>query len=157
MQNKQKTIYLVTCAVAILLLVWAFYKHPENKKRQGEEWAGWEQDKPLSGNEESGANTTTGTKKLSYTEAVKTYKFRFQFVKCSGNPGLLSVKRGTPVMLDNRDSKAHTIRANGQSFRIAAYDYAVVYPNIITRDNTDLTISNVTCDGGGAATLNVER
>ena len=76
---------------------------------------------------------------------------------CHGNPGTISVKRNTAVMLDNRDKVAHTIKANGQTFRIAGYDYALIYPATVTKDNIDLTLSNVTCDGGGAAFLNVEK
>ena len=98
-----------------------------------------------------------GTNKLSYGEAIKFFKNRFQFVNCHGTPGVISVKRGVPVMLDNRDKKAHTIKANSQSFRIAALDYTVVYPALATKDNVDMSLSNVTCDGGGAASLNVEK
>ncbi len=94
--------------------------------------------------------TATGTKKLSYTEAVKTYKYRYQFVNCSANPGTLSVKRNTPVMLDNRDKKSHTIRVSGQTIAVAALDYQLLYPK------TEGTFQ-MTCDGGGTAVLNVEK
>ncbi len=106
--------------------------------------------------EPTASPTPTGSK-LSYGEAIKTYKYRFQFSNCHATPGTISVKKGQPVMLDNRDKVAHTIKANGQSFRIAGYNYALVYPAIVTKDNVDLTLSNITCDGGGAGTLNVEK
>ncbi len=97
--------------------------------------------------------TTTGSsssKKLSYGEAIKKYPFRFQFINCSANPGSMSVKRNTPVMLDNRDKTAHTIKANGQTIRIAGYDYQILYPKTEGE-------SFITCDGGGSGKLNVEK
>ena len=53
-------------------------------------------------------------------------------------------------MLDNRDSVAHTIVADKQTFKIAGFDYALL--KTFTISNT-----NITCDGGGAALLNVQK
>jgi hypothetical protein len=94
--------------------------------------------------------STGGMKKLSYGDAIKAYPNRIQFVNCGGNPGTVSVKRNTPVMLDNRDKTKHTIKGGGQSFTIAGYDYAVMYPK------TEGTFQ-LTCDGGGSSILNVEK
>ncbi len=91
-----------------------------------------------------------GTKKLSYGEAIKAYPFRFQFVNCSGNPGTMAVKTGAIVMLDNRDKVAHTIKADGQTFKIGALDYALLKTSALSN-------TFVTCDGGGSAMLNVQK
>lgn len=91
-----------------------------------------------------------GTKKLSYGEAIKAYPYRFQFVNCSGNPGSMAVKKGAIVMLDNRDKIAHTIKADGQTFKIAALDYALLRTSAISN-------TFITCDGGGSAMLNVQK
>lgn len=91
---------------------------------------------------------------LAFTNALKTYQYRIQFDQCHGTvnlvgTGILSVKKGSKVMLDNRDDAAHTIAFAGQSVKVAANDFAIVTAG---KSGT----FNVTCDGGGAATLNVE-
>lgn len=161
MKDKQNIAIGIVVILAIVLISLGAYRHNKGLSVIGD-WGNWEQDTPVEGTASQSVSNTTPTptppaKKLSYGEAIKAYKYRFQFVNCHGNPGMISVKKGDPVMLDNRDAVAHTIKANGQSFRIAAYDYALVYPSIVTKDNVDLTLSNLTCDGGGAATLNVEK
>ena len=92
--------------------------------------------------------TTSGTKALSYEDAIKKYPNRFQFISCHATPGSLSVAAGTAVMLDNRDQKAHTIKVGSISTYIKALGYSVIYP----KTKGDL---NITCDGGGAGTLKV--
>lgn len=101
--------------------------------------------------------TTTPPKKLNYGEAIKAYPSRYQFINCSANPGQMTVKKGTAVMLDNRDKVAHTIKANGQSVKIAALDYAVIYPKLVTIGEPTTASPNMTCDGGGSGLLNVEK
>ncbi len=93
---------------------------------------------------------TNITKKLSYGEAIKAYPYRYQFVNCSANPGTMSVKVNSYVMLDNRDKVAHTIKANGQTFKIAALDYQILRPRI--EGDTFIT-----CDGGGSGKINIEK
>ena len=95
--------------------------------------------------------------KLSYGKAILTYKNRFQFVGCRGTPGVISVRAGSPVMLDNRSTTTATIKADGSTFIIPGLSYAVFYPARLTAAGTDLADSNITCNGGGAATLNVEK
>ncbi len=75
--------------------------------------------------------------------------YRFQFADCHGTPGSLSVKRGKYFLLDNRDDEAHTIAVAGQSYRIGAYGAAVA---AVWKTGTH----QITCDGGGAASINVE-
>lgn len=155
-QSNKTFTYAVAGIIVVAIAAWAIYgyNHP------GDEQQPAAQDN--STNDNTSANTSTpaatgGSARLSYGDAIKVYPYRFQFLNCHGNPGMISVRKGSVVMLDNRDGVARTIKANGQSFKIAAYDYALVSPAIVTKDNTDLTLSNVTCDGGGAATLNVEK
>lgn len=63
---------------------------------------------------------------------------------CQATPGSLTVKKGSAVMFDNRNSKGHTIAYKGVNHWLAAYGYAVLTFST-TGDNY------VTCDGGGSA------
>ncbi len=92
----------------------------------------------------------SGSGKLSYGDAIKKYTTRFQFSKCLGTPASIVIKKGSPVMLDNRDTVARTIVADKQTFRIGAYDYAILYPQVIGN-------MAVTCDGVNRVMLNVEK
>lgn len=97
-----------------------------------------------------------GAASSAYQKALDTYAFRFQFKDCRGigePPGVggsMVLKKGTKLMLDNRDKVAHTIAFKGVSVRIGPENFAIVTPNT-------LGIYNVTCDGGGAASLNVQQ
>lgn len=96
---------------------------------------------------------TTTTVKLTYGEAVNTYKNRIQFIECDGMvnvPGIhtISVTKNTPIMLDNRDSIARTVVAQGQKMTLNAYDFKVFYPKTIGS-------TEITCDGRRSVTLNV--
>ncbi len=88
-----------------------------------------------------------------YEKALNDYRSRgayFQFVNCAGNPGSLTLKRGTVFMLDNRDSKAHKIKVGSVTYNVAGYGYKLVNPQT-------LGLNHITCDGGGAAAVNVQR
>ena len=85
-----------------------------------------------------------------YGDAVNEYGgSRFQFVACSGTPGRTVVKKGAVVMLDNRDEKARAIAVGSSAYKVPAQDYVLAIANEVG----DLQI---TCDGGGAATLSVQ-
>ena len=90
-----------------------------------------------------------------YTDAVKMYQYRLQFLQCHGtiptalNNGTLVIKKGVKFMLDNRDATAHTFAFAGQSVRVGGYNFAIV--SVPTAGLYPLT-----CDGGGAASLNVQ-
>ena len=152
MTSKDKQYIGWAIGVVILVLIFVFFFSKKSPQTSQTNTQSQTQTQP-----EATSTGSTGTKKLDYGTAIKTYKYRIQFSKCHGTPGQISVAQGSPVMLDNRDPGAHTIKANGQTFRIAGYDYALVYPATVTKDSADLSLSNVTCDGGGAATLNVEK
>lgn len=114
-------------------------------------------------------NTTTTTKEVqktikpitkpvvsrpapqSYTDAIEKYKnsgYYIQFFPCQATPGSLIVKQGSKIMLDNRDSKAHSIGIKSDKYLIASYNYAIATLNVIGTNY-------VTCDGGGSATITV--
>jgi len=101
---------------------------------------------PSTGGSKTGSQPA---KSPEYEKALDTYANRFQFDKCMGIPGQMSVKRGTKVMLDNRNPEPHTYVVGSQTFTVAAYSYAIVTA-------TDLGTYIITCDGGGSAQLNVE-
>jgi hypothetical protein len=87
---------------------------------------------------------------LNYGDAVNEYgDARFQFVGCHGTPGSLVAKKGTVIMLDNRDNEAHVIAMGKATYNLKALDYALA----IASETGDLQI---TCDGGGAATISVQ-
>lgn len=91
----------------------------------------------------------------SYLDAIKIYKnvgYYFQFVSCHGAPGTLTLKAGKKFMLDNRDGVAHKIAVQGgQSFNIKAYDFA------IATAPSAIGTHYITCDGGGAANILVQK
>jgi hypothetical protein len=86
------------------------------------------------------------TKALPYIESG----YRFQFSNCRGTPGSLVVKVGKYFLFDNRDAKPHTIAVAGQSYSVGAYGAAVA---AVWKPGT----YNITCDGGGAASLTVQK
>jgi len=92
------------------------------------------------------------TSNLAYNEALKIYGtgYRIQFAECHGTPGQLAIRKGVKFMIDNRDNVNHTIVVKSQTFHLAAYGFAIVTA-------TDLGVYNITCDGGGAAQLNVQK
>jgi len=160
MDNK-KNWYIAGAVVLVLLIVFVAMRNSSQNGGQ----SGNSQDNPsLDQMAGSGAPMPEGSGspspapgKLSYGAAINAYKFRFQFTQCHASPGMLSVEKNSPVMFDNRDKVAHTFKANGQTFKIAALDYAIIYPQLPTGATANLANSNMTCDGGGAGTLNVEK
>lgn len=89
---------------------------------------------------------------VDYTATLNVYRakgYYYQFVNCSGNPGYFSVKKGVPFMLDNRSDRAHTFTVGGVDYPTPAYGFAVVTASTLGQ-------YNILCDGGGAASLNVE-
>jgi hypothetical protein len=111
-------------------------------------------------------NTTTGAVKKTpakaplsatkaYLDAIKIYKttgYYFQFVDCHGAPGTLTLKAGKKFMLDNRDGVARKIAiTGGQSFNIGAYGFAVATAP------SKIGIHYITCNGGGAASITVQK
>ena len=162
--NKKdtQTIEIIIGAVLLIVIGYVLYRHkisdnyqlPTNLNKQNSQQAPTPQATPPTASPTTPTTTSKPLAKLDYGEAVKKYPFRFQFVNCGANPGTLNVKKGTAVMLDNRDNQTHTIKANGQTVRIAKYDYAVIYPQTVTSNGGDAT---VTCDGGGSGVLNVEK
>lgn len=99
-----------------------------------------------------GGETEVPTKPGDYPKQALPYVesgYRFQFSGCHGSPGQLTVKKGKYFLLDNRDDKAVTIAVAGQSYKIGAYGAVVA---AVSKVGTH----NITCNGGGAASLNVE-
>src|SRR3989344_1209067 len=136
--------YIIAGVLVLALIVWGIYARNQKNKTA---------DDNQSTNQEQSSNASpTSTEEsvdfdlvkvdLSYEKAIKAYPYRFQFSKCSGTPGTLTVKKGSIVMLDNRDAVAHTFKANNQTFKIAGYGYALLKTSAITN-------ANITCDGGG--------
>lgn len=86
----------------------------------------------------------------AYQKAVEEYQYRFQFANCKGNPGILTLKQGVKVMLDNRDAATHTFGFGGAKYTVKGYSFVIVTaPKAGTY--------YITCDGGGAAQMNVQK
>lgn len=88
-----------------------------------------------------------------YENALDVYGksgWRFQFVKCSGLPGSMVMKLGTKFMIDNRDNADHQIAIGTQTYKLSAYDFAIIS---IKKAGS----YNITCDGGGAARVEISK
>ncbi len=87
----------------------------------------------------------------TYTAAINEYAAaRFQFANCNGNPGIMTIKKGTNFMLDNRDNKTHIFGIGPRTYELKAYEFALVNVQKIG----DYFI---TCDGGGAAKVSIQE
>jgi hypothetical protein len=148
--TNSKYTYIAAGIIVLALIVWGIYAY-NHQNTTTQNTTGQALNNPVA----TSAPTSTpvsnaGTNKLSYGDAIKAYPERFQFSQCQGTPATIAVRKGTPVMLDNRDSIAHTIKADTESFRIAGYGYDVFYPEVLGN-------LYVTCDGKDRVTLNVEK
>jgi hypothetical protein len=153
-------LYAVIAVIVIAIIAWAIYANThkdsddnQSKTPQQTTISNTPTDTMASTTPTTTPTTTTGggTKKLSHADAVAKYPYRIQFtLQCQGIPGSLVVKKGDTIMLDNRDQFVHTIVADGQTFKIAAQDYALLH-------TTTISNQNVTCDGKGAMLLNVAK
>jgi hypothetical protein len=144
-------IYTVVGIVVVLLIVWAVYA--QTHKNGSSQNASQNTSQSSSGSNANTEPTTTpqtGSKNLSYGDAIKAYPERFQFTGCHGTPNSIAVKKGTAVMLDNRDTVAHTIKADSQTFYLPKLSYAILHTSVI--ENVP-----VLCDGKNSVTLNVEK
>lgn len=94
---------------------------------------------------------TGQTASESYLQALKIYKnsgYYLQFYPCQATPGTLTVKKGSKIMLDNRDSKTHVIGIKSVKYNIGSYNFAIATLNT-------LGTNYITCDGGGSAQITV--
>ena len=152
---NNKNLYVGLGVIGVLLIALFIYLGLKKPDEDDTATQPTKQEEQTTTNQQTPATSTQtktipAVKKLSYGEAIKAYKYRFQFVQCHANPGSMAVKKGSPIMLDNRDSQAHSIKTPDQTFTIAGFDYAVYYPNTIG-------IFKLTCDGGGSSDLRVEK
>jgi cytoskeletal protein RodZ len=151
--NKKQIIPVVIAVAVLAVSSYFYFQNQEAKKveeqKQAETSSNTQSQQSTENSTTTEDQTTPPATKLSYAEAMKKYPNRIQFKNCSGIPGKISIKRGVLIMLDNRDPKAHTIVIKSQSVRIPAYDYALVPATV-------LGTYNITCDGGGAAEINVK-
>lgn len=163
MNDTQKralaTIVVIVIAVALLYgLRWFVEKFPPRQQETAQDQSATINQMPVENTASIPAQpvTQSGDAKTAYQQALDKYTFRIQFKDCRGigEPpsagGSLVLKKGTPLMLDNRDKIAHTIAFKGVSVKVGAENFAIVTPTV-------LGIYNVTCDGGGSASLNVEQ
>ncbi len=116
----------------------------------------------------SSANQPTATKttsktpvkstiaaEIKYSEALNLYRNAgryYQFVNCSATPGTMTLKAGTKLMFDNRENKPHKIAIGKvSSYNVSSYGFAIATAPSAAGQYY------ITCDGGGAALLNVEK
>ncbi len=101
----------------------------------------------------NGAKTPVAPAKnlsLTYSDALNLFGgYRFQFTGCNGAPGTLNVTKGSTFLLDNRDDVAHTIKVGTQSYSLGAYGFRIATA-------TTKGENQITCDGKGAAVVNVQ-
>jgi hypothetical protein len=149
--KEQQLLVVALCAlIAGLALIIIFTKGP------GVPGVGTGNPQTVSSSTTSGSAASTTTKgvssvTLSYNDALALYgNFRFQFIGCHGTPGSMNVATNVTVMLDNRDAKAHTVKVGPTAYAVGAYGFRIV------RSPAKTGTYPITCDGGGAATLNVK-
>lgn len=90
---------------------------------------------------------------LDYNATVKVYDasgYRLQIVNCSARPGAMVVKRGMKFMIDNRDDATRTIAVGTQKYTLKPYGWTVT-------SVAKAGQYNITCNGGGAGSLNVQQ
>ena len=167
--------YIAAGGVVVVFIIVAIYSR--NKMSSGNDKSGQENTSPTTTSvnttsttnatgtqsaAKSAVNTTPKTAVIkkpvvtksapqSYVDAAAKYKksgYYIQFYPCQATPGSLIVKQGSKIMLDNRDSKAHSIGIKNDKYLIASYNYAIATLNSIGTNY-------VTCDGGGSATVTV--
>lgn len=87
-----------------------------------------------------------------YLKALEIYRksgYYLQFYPCQATPGSLVVKKGSKVMLDNRDKETHVFGIMGSRYTVQPYSFAIATLNTLGNNY-------VTCDGGGSAVINVQ-
>jgi hypothetical protein len=130
--NNSKIVWillgLVVVAIIIALAVKGNKKEetpvPEASATAGENLPQEEEETQTTG---STATTGSVAGSLSYTQAVEKYKDRrIQFDEnCQAYPNTVTYKDNTGIMLDNRSSKARTIKL-GTNYSIKAYGWRVI-------------------------------
>ena len=153
--NQDKLLYGIVAVLAVLLV--AYLAFVKQVPAPAPSTAPVPDASPVSSDATS--TTTTAppptpapTKALTYEQALKTYAgYRLQFVGCHGTPGTLNVTVGKKFMLDNRDKTSHTIVIGSTPYKLGGNGFAIV--SAPTKPGP----YNVTCDGGGAANLTVQK
>lgn len=145
--KPDKNLYIILAVVIaglILSLVLWQKENPENKITDI-------LPAPKSENAKNNEDLSAQEDLLAYDEALKTYANRaIQFGlsganACTASPSLLSLNKGTKIMLDNRIGRKITIHLDGTAYNINAYDFKIITLN--TSLPLPHTIS-VDCDGG---------
>jgi len=152
--TKKIYIYIAAGIVVLAIVAWGIYDYTHNGTQNNTQQAAQQ----VSTNNTPAVATSTPTStpasiagKLSYGAAIQKYTERFQFSNgCQGTPATIAVRKGTPVMLDNRNAAAVTIKADTQTFKIGGYNYDVFYPEVLG----NLVVN---CNGKASVTLNVEK
>ena len=152
--TNKNSIYIVVGVVVLALIIWGVYasnhKGGSVNNSANEQAASDNSNNPPAASSTPTSTPPSAVAKLSYGAAIQAYKERFQFNQCQGTPASIAVKKGAPVMLDNRNAAALTIKADTQTFKIAGYDYDVFRPEVVGN-------IVVTCNGKASVTLNVEK
>lgn len=94
---------------------------------------------------------TGQTASEAYLSALNVYQktgYYMQFFPCQATPGSMILKKGSKIMLDNRDAKSHLIGIRSVRYNIGAYNFAITSLD-------SLGTNYVTCDGGGVAQITV--
>ncbi len=155
--KTKEAIYIITAVIILVVVLYLTFRNQLNSSGNQPNQSVTTTDTPVSIKEEKASVKSNTSKSASqrYLDAIKIYKnsgYYFQFVDCHGLPGSLTLKAGVKFMLDNRDNDTHKISIQGgQSVWIGAYNFAIVTaPSAI---GTHF----ITCDGGGAAKIIVQK
>ena len=154
--NKKTLIWLVVILLVVVVAVYFLVRRkagPANQPAQTNTQNAQQNAAPAAAPANTAKRPAPPPPSAKYQQALTVYGssgYRFQFSDCHGYPGKLVIKQNQKLMLDNRDPGKHTIVVKSQTFKVAGYDFAIATAK-------DLGTYNITCDGGGAAELTVER
>ena len=151
MTNSNKWTIAVVVIVVVALIAWAVYRSSHNNSAAPAQQTTQTTPAPATPAPATGGSVMHGG--LTYTQAIAKYPNRIQFNNCHAAVGLsangiFSIKKGAFFMLDNRDKVTDVIAFANQTFRLGGEDFAIVSINTIGT-------YNLTCDGGGSATIKV--
>jgi hypothetical protein len=157
-KDQQRSMWFAVVVIAVVAIVGYYAIKTDEEARQAAEQVVQTAPSPTGAVVSVPAKPapTSVKHELTYQQALSLYgssgtRTRIQFSGngCSAQPGAMTVKQGTKVMLDNRGNQTRTYRIGKQSARVAVNDFAIM-------TMTEIGDLKVLCDGGGSGIVTVK-
>jgi hypothetical protein len=149
MKNKRLWV-LLGVVVVVLMVFWIIQSRHHNSTSSQNTSANSQTNTPTP------QPTPPPSNNAAYNQALVTYTSRrIQFQQsCQAVPNVVVYKTGTTIMLDNRASISHTIKMDGVSYLIGAYNF-----RLVTLSNSKLPhMTLIDCDKSqNVATITIEK